>query len=83
MVNGGFRHLPCLNTDGEVVGLLDITKCLFEALEKLEKAHQSSKKLVDALQGMQSEWAQSANPEVQNYVDIVSSHVLPLDEKEL
>ncbi|GJJ72844.1 hypothetical protein EMPS_05202 [Entomortierella parvispora] len=71
MVNGGFRHLPCLNTDGEVVGLLDITKCLYEALEKLEKAHQSSKKLVDALQGMQSEWAQPANPELQNYVDIM------------
>ncbi|KAG0052751.1 hypothetical protein BGZ83_002155 [Gryganskiella cystojenkinii] len=71
MVNGGFRHLPCLDADGDVVGLLDITKCLYEALEKLEKAHQSSKKLVDALQGMQSEWAQPANPELQNYVDIM------------
>lgn len=71
MVNGGFRHLPCLNADGDVVGLLDITKCLFEALEKLEKAHQSSKKLVDALQGMQSEWAAPANPELQSYVDIM------------
>ncbi|KAG0039831.1 hypothetical protein BGZ82_006533 [Podila clonocystis] len=71
MVNGGFRHLPCLNVDGDVVGLLDITKCLYEALEKLEKAHQSSKKLVDALQGMQSEWAAPANPELQSYVDIM------------
>lgn len=71
MVSGGFRHLPCLNADGDVVGLLDITKCLYEALEKLEKAHKSSKQLVDALQGMQSEWAQPANPELQNYVDIM------------
>ncbi|KAF9089196.1 hypothetical protein BGX29_012170 [Mortierella sp. GBA35] len=71
MVSGGFRHLPCLNADGDVVGLLDITKCLFEALEKLEKAHKSSKQLVDALQGMQSEWSQPANPELQNYVDIM------------
>ncbi|KAF9428509.1 hypothetical protein BGZ94_002138 [Podila epigama] len=84
MVSGGFRHLPCLNVDGEhhvpdliafrecdVVGLLDITKCLYEALEKLEKAHQSSKKLVDALQGMQSEWAAPANPDLQSYVDIM------------
>ncbi|KAF9292555.1 hypothetical protein BGZ68_003461 [Mortierella alpina] len=71
MVNGGFRHLPCLNTEGDVVGLLDITKCLYEALEKLDKAHKSSKKLVDALEGMQSEWAQAANPELQNYVDVM------------
>ncbi|KAG0344179.1 hypothetical protein BG004_004669, partial [Podila humilis] len=71
MVNGGFRHLPCLNGEGDVVGLLDITKCLYEALDKLEKAHQSSKKLVDALQGMQSEWAAPANPELQSYVDIM------------
>ncbi|KAF9897149.1 hypothetical protein BX616_006093 [Lobosporangium transversale] len=71
MVNGGFRHLPCLNSDGDVVGLLDITKCLYEALEKLEKAHKSSKQLADALQGMQSEWAQPANPELQNYVAIM------------
>lgn len=61
---------------GDVVGLLDITKCLYEALEKLEKANKSSKQLVDALQGMQSEWSQAANPDLQNYVDLVSaSHV--------
>ncbi|KAG0201198.1 hypothetical protein BGX28_005920 [Mortierella sp. GBA30] len=71
MVNGGFRHLPCLNAEGDVVGLLDITKCLYEALEKLDKAHKSSKKLVDALEGMQSEWAQAANPELQSYVDVM------------
>ncbi|KAF9351074.1 hypothetical protein BGX26_010823 [Mortierella sp. AD094] len=71
MVNGGFRHLPCLNADGDVVGLLDITKCLYEALEKLEKAHKSSKQLVDALEGMQSDWAQTANPELRGYVDIM------------
>ncbi|OAQ34256.1 CBS-domain-containing protein [Linnemannia elongata AG-77] len=71
MVSGGFRHLPCLNADGDVVGLLDITKCLYEALEKLEKANKSSKQLVDALQGMQSEWSQAANPDLQNYVDLM------------
>ncbi|KAF9365367.1 hypothetical protein BGX34_010279 [Mortierella sp. NVP85] len=71
MVNGGFRHLPCLNGDGDVVGLLDITKCLYEALQKLEKAHKSSQQLVEALEGMQSEWAQITNPQLQSYVDIM------------
>ncbi|KAG0256032.1 hypothetical protein BG011_004810 [Mortierella polycephala] len=79
MVNGGFRHLPCLNADGDVVGLLDITKCLYEALEKVEKAHKSSKKLVDALEGMQSEWAQAANPDLQSYVDIMREKMLSPD----
>lgn len=55
-----------------MVGLLDITKCLYEALEKLEKAHKSSKQLADALQGMQTEWSQPANPELQSYIAVVS-----------
>ncbi|KAF9436024.1 hypothetical protein BGZ76_005013 [Entomortierella beljakovae] len=71
MVNGGFRHLPCLDGEGDVVGLLDITKCLYEALEKLDKAHKSSKQLVDALEGIQSEWVKGANPELQSYVDVM------------
>ncbi|KAG0004196.1 hypothetical protein BGZ65_000764, partial [Modicella reniformis] len=71
MVNRGFRHLPCLNAEGNVVGLLDITKCLYDALQKLEKAHKSSQQLVEALEGMQSEWAQVTNPQLQSYVDIM------------
>ncbi|KAG0000959.1 hypothetical protein BGZ79_005280 [Entomortierella chlamydospora] len=79
MVNGGFRHLPCLNADGDVVGLLDITKCLYEALEKLEKAHESSKQLVDALEGMRSDWTQAANPELRSYVDIMRERMASPD----
>ncbi|KAG0243846.1 hypothetical protein BGX31_010170 [Mortierella sp. GBA43] len=71
MVNGGFRHLPCLNADGNVVGLLDITKCLYEALQKVEKAHKSSQQLVEALEGMQTEWAQASNTQLQSYVDVM------------
>ena len=72
----GTRFSLSFTRIGDVVGLLDITKCLYEALEKLEKAHKSSKQLVDALQGMQSEWAQPANPELQNYVDIVRANAV-------
>ncbi|KAG0351362.1 hypothetical protein BGZ54_003278 [Gamsiella multidivaricata] len=71
MTSGGFRHLPCLNAEGDIVGLLDITRCLYEALEKLEKAHRSSRQLVEALEGMQEKWAQTANPELRSYVDIM------------
>ncbi|WFD32800.1 hypothetical protein MSPP1_003851 [Malassezia sp. CBS 17886] len=60
MVMRGFRHLPVCNEDGDVVGLLDIAKVFYEALEKLERAHGSSQKLYTALEGVQSEWGGSA-----------------------
>ncbi|PWN51916.1 CBS-domain-containing protein [Violaceomyces palustris] len=60
MVTRGFRHLPVCNEEGDVVGLLDIAKVFYEALEKLERAHGSSQKLYNALEGVQSEWGGSA-----------------------
>ncbi|CAG8433096.1 10725_t:CDS:2 [Diversispora eburnea] len=57
MVARGFRHLPVCNEDGDVVGLLDITRCLYEALDKMERAYGSSKKLYDALEGVEREWS--------------------------
>ena len=36
MIENHFRHLPVLE-NGRVVGLLDIAKCLYEAISKLEK----------------------------------------------
>ena len=60
MVMRGFRHLPVCNEEGDVVGLLDIAKLFYEALEKLERAHGSSQKLYTALEGVQSEWGGKA-----------------------
>ena len=37
MVDNRFRHLPVLDKDGAVVGLLDIAKCLYDAISILEK----------------------------------------------
>jgi CBS domain-containing protein len=39
MVDNRFRHLPVLDKDGAVVGLLDIAKCLYDAISVLEKVH--------------------------------------------
>ncbi|CAO3639185.1 unnamed protein product [Cunninghamella echinulata] len=57
MVSRGFRHLPVCNDEGDIFGLLDITKCLYEALDKMERAFGSSQKLYDALQGVEREWS--------------------------
>lgn len=36
---------------------MDITKCLYEALDKMERAFGSSRKLYDALEGVEKEWS--------------------------
>jgi CBS domain-containing protein len=56
MVQKGFRHLPVLDEDSQsIYGVLDITKCYQEAMEKLERMYESSKKLHDALEGVSLE----------------------------
>lgn len=62
MVTKGFRHLPVVDEDGDVSGVLDITKCFYEAMEKLERAYSSSKKLYEALEGVQTEMGNSQQP---------------------
>ncbi|GAO46478.1 CBS-domain-containing protein [Saitoella complicata NRRL Y-17804] len=63
MVRKGFRHLPVCNEEGDVIGLLDITKCFYEAMDRLERAYASSKKLYDALEGVQSEMGGLQQPQ--------------------
>lgn len=70
MVSRGFRHLPICNEDGDVVGLLDITKCLHEALEKMERAYGSSQKLYAALEGVEKEWSNQP-PHILRYMGIL------------
>ncbi|KAF9229653.1 CBS-domain-containing protein [Gyrodon lividus] len=55
MVQRHFRHLPVCNEEGNVVGLLDITKVFHEALNKVERSSSASEKLYHALAGVQSE----------------------------
>eukprot|EP00957_Ditylum_brightwellii_P183131 13948281-Ditylum_brightwellii.AAC.1 len=42
MVENRFRHLPVVDDSGAVVGLLDIGKCLDDAITKLERAQEKS-----------------------------------------
>ncbi|CAJ0912478.1 11220_t:CDS:10 [Entrophospora sp. SA101] len=56
--------------DGDLVGLLDITKCLYEALDKMERAYGSSKKLYDALEGVEKEWTGQTNS-IMQYMSVL------------
>lgn len=64
MVSRHFRHLPVCNEDGNVVGLLDITKVFHEALGKVERSSAASEQLFSAMAGVQSELGGvGANPQ--------------------
>ncbi|KAI0786038.1 CBS-domain-containing protein [Abortiporus biennis] len=65
MVSRHFRHLPVCNEEGNVVGLLDITKVFHEALDKVERSSTASEKLYNALAGVQTELGggMGANPQ--------------------
>lgn len=59
-----FIHQPVCNEDGNVVGLLDITKVFHEAVDKVERSSNASEKLYNALAGVQTELGGiSANPQ--------------------
>ena len=50
MVENRFRHLPVTDDNGAVVGVLDIAKCLNDAISKLERSEE--KNSGDAMQKM-------------------------------
>ncbi|KAH0556869.1 hypothetical protein GP486_005339 [Trichoglossum hirsutum] len=69
MVTKGFRHLPVMDENQDISGILDITKCFYDAMEKLERAYSSSRKLYDALEGVQSELGSSQPQQIIQYVE--------------
>ena len=73
MVRKGFRHLPVMDENQDISGILDITKCFYDAMEKLERAYSSSMKLYTALEGVQSELGTSQPQQIIQYVEALRS----------
>ncbi|CAJ2508958.1 Uu.00g139840.m01.CDS01 [Anthostomella pinea] len=73
MVRKGFRHLPVMDENQDISGILDITKCFYDAMEKLERAYASSTKLYAALEGVQSELGASQPQQIIQYVEALRS----------
>ncbi|KAL2266708.1 hypothetical protein VTJ83DRAFT_6060 [Remersonia thermophila] len=69
MVRKGFRHLPVMDENQDISGVLDITKCFYDAMEKLERAYASSRRLYDALEGVQSELGATQPQQIIQYVE--------------
>lgn len=58
MVQGKFRHLPVVE-DNEVVALLDITKCLYDAIARMERAAEKGHAMAAALEGVERQYGNS------------------------
>ncbi len=57
-VAGKFRHLPVVEK-GEVVALLDITKCLYDAIARMERAAEKGSAIAAAVEGVERQWGQN------------------------
>ncbi|MFS8035233.1 putative CBS domain-containing protein CBSCBSPB [Helianthus anomalus] len=60
MVQGKFRHLPVVE-NGEVIALLDITKCLYDAISRMEKAAEQGSAIAAAVEGVERQWGNNFN----------------------
>lgn len=60
MVQGKFRHLPVVE-NGEVIALLDIAKCLYDAIARMERAAEKGKAIVAAVEGVEKNWGSSVS----------------------
>ncbi|KAG4392688.1 hypothetical protein GLYMA_04G196800v4 [Glycine max] len=58
MVQGKFRHLPVVE-NGEVLALLDIAKCLHDAIARMERAAEKGKAIAAAVEGVEKHWGTS------------------------
>ncbi|WVZ20516.1 hypothetical protein V8G54_007838 [Vigna mungo] len=58
MVQGRFRHLPVVE-NGEVLALLDIAKCLHDAIARMERAAEKGKAIAAAVEGVEKHWGTS------------------------
>lgn len=81
MVTRGFRHLPVCNEEGDVIGLLDITRVFHESLEKLERAYGSSQKLYNAIEGVQSEFGNGTGSSSLSHNNALFAYVEALRDK--
>lgn len=55
LCTGKFRHLPVVE-HGEVIAMVDITKLLYDAISRMEKAAEQGNAIAAAMEGVEREW---------------------------
>ncbi|XP_031122123.1 CBS domain-containing protein CBSCBSPB3 [Ipomoea triloba] len=70
MVQGKFRHLPVVE-NGEVIALLDITKCLYDAISRMEKAAEQGSAIAAAVEGVERQWGNNFSGAPSAFIEIL------------
>lgn len=52
---GKFRHLPVVE-NGEVIAMLDIAKCLYDSISRMEKAAERGSAIAAAVESVERQW---------------------------
>ncbi|XP_028247211.1 CBS domain-containing protein CBSCBSPB1-like isoform X2 [Glycine soja] len=63
MVQGRFRHLPVVE-NGEVVAILDIAKCLYDAIARMERKAEKGKAIAAAVEGSNSTFMETLREQI-------------------
>ncbi|CAL0325215.1 unnamed protein product [Lupinus luteus] len=63
MVQGKFRHLPVVE-NGEVIAILDITKCLYDAISRMQKAAEQGSAIAAVVEGVERQRVPNALIEI-------------------
>ncbi|CAL0319841.1 unnamed protein product [Lupinus luteus] len=74
MVQGKFRHLPVVE-NGEVVGLLDIAKCLYDAIARMERAAEKGKAIAAAVEGVEKQWGSSVSTPNSSFIETLREQI--------
>ncbi|XP_070677727.1 uncharacterized protein [Malus domestica] len=77
MVQGKFRHLPVVE-NGEVIALLDIAKCLYDAIARMERAAEKGKAIVAAVEGVEKHWGTSGSVFLCSFVQFFGAVLVQL-----
>ncbi|PNX96184.1 CBS domain-containing protein cbscbspb5-like, partial [Trifolium pratense] len=74
MVQGRFRHLPVVE-NGEVVAILDIAKCLYDAIARMERAAEKGKAIAAAVEGFEKHCGASPSGSNSSFIDTLREQI--------
>lgn len=74
MVQGKFRHLPVVE-NGEVLALLDIAKCLYDAIARMERAAEKGKAIAAAVEGVEKHWGASNSDSNSSFIEALREQI--------
>ncbi|KAK7282056.1 hypothetical protein RIF29_10561 [Crotalaria pallida] len=74
MVQGRFRHLPVVE-NGEVVALLDIAKCLYDAIARMERAAEKGRAIAAAVEGVEKQWGSSSTVANSSFIETLREQI--------